>query len=44
MLIYNFICLFEFVDNQIRFSHVHKINLLSVFVGILGIKGEKIYR
>lgn len=41
ILIYNFICLFEFVDNQIRFLHVHKINLMSVFTGILGVKGKK---
>ncbi|MBS6685252.1 hypothetical protein [Thomasclavelia spiroformis] len=43
ILIYNFICLFEFVDNQIRFLHVHKINLMSVFTGILGVKGKKEY-
>lgn len=43
ILIFNFIYLFEFVDNQIRFLHVHKINLMDVFTRFLGIKGKKEY-
>ena len=43
LLIYNFIHIFMFVDNQIRFTHVHKINLMSVFIRFLGIKGKQEY-
>lgn len=43
LLIYNFIHVFGFVDNQIRFLHVHKLNLMSVFVRFLGIKGKQEY-
>lgn len=43
ILIFNFIYLFEFVDNQIRFLHVHKINSLGLFTRFFGIKGKKEY-
>lgn len=43
LLIYNFIHIFGFVDRQIRFTHVHKINLMSVFTRFLGIKGKQEY-
>ncbi|MEG1169705.1 MAG: hypothetical protein RSD92_06255 [Erysipelotrichaceae bacterium] len=42
LLIYNFIHVFGFVDNQIRFNHVHKINKMGL-IAIVGIKGNKEY-
>lgn len=41
ILIYNFIYLFEYTDNQIRFLHVHKLKQMGIFIQILGIKGKK---
>lgn len=43
LLIYNFIYNFEFVDRQMRFLHVHKLNSMSVIEKYLGIKGKKEY-
>lgn len=43
LLIYNFIHNFMFVDNQIRFLHVHKLNSMSVIRKCLGIKGKNEY-
>lgn len=43
VLIYNFIHIFGFVDNQIRFLHVHKLNSMSVIMKCLGIKGKSEY-
>ena len=43
VLIYNFIYNFFYVDNQMRFRHVHKLNLMSVFERILGVKGKHEY-
>lgn len=43
LLIYNFIHIFGFVDNQIRFLHVHKTKLMSVVTRFLGIKGKREY-
>lgn len=42
ILIFNFIYLFEFVDNQIRFLHVHENNSLGL-TRFFGIKGKHEY-
>lgn len=39
ILIYNFIYIFGFVDHQIRFTHVHKLNSMSIIEKFLGITG-----
>lgn len=42
ILIYNFIHNFGFVDNQIRFMHVHKLHLVNVFE-LYSTRGKKEY-